>query len=121
MSNSRWPEFHPRISFAPGIRRRKAGTLPSCCAATDGNEPMTTVPVTAGAGRRSGVRAHLGLAAALVAAAALLAGGRHAAAPASPPGRVALAQAWPGAARADLPDLLVSPLLFLDATTVVGT
>ncbi|WP_433305153.1 hypothetical protein ACQP2F_17295 [Actinoplanes sp. CA-030573] len=60
------------------------------------------------------------LAAAVIAAAALLAGGRQQSAP-PPVGRVTAGQAWPRAARADFPDLPVSPLLFLDARTVVGT
>ena len=41
--------------------------------------------------------------------------------PAPPPGRTSLAAAWPHAATADLPGLLLTPALFLDARTVVGT
>lgn len=76
--------------------------------------------VSAAAAPRFPIRAALSLAVALVAAVALVVGGRHEPAP-RPAGRVPLAQAWPRAARADLTDVLVSPLLFLDATTAVGT
>jgi hypothetical protein len=66
----------------------------------------------------------VGLAVALAAAVALLAGALPA--EQAPPGpavvaRPGPAQAWPGAARADLRDLGLEPLLFLDATTPVGT
>lgn len=58
---------------------------------------------------------------ALLAAGALLVGGHEQ--PTAPVGaadRVSAVQEWPGASRADLPDLTVEPLLFLDATTAVG-
>ncbi|WP_229076579.1 hypothetical protein [Actinoplanes sp. DH11] len=65
----------------------------------------------------------ISLALALLAAVALLAGGlpEQAPAPAVTAARQALAQAWPQAARADLRDLGLTPLLFLDATTPAGT
>jgi hypothetical protein len=67
-------------------------------------------------------RTRIALGTALLAAGALLAG----ALPDQPVTPVAGAgltadQAWPGAQRADLRDLTVEPLLFLDATTAVGT
>lgn len=67
-------------------------------------------------------RNRIALGAALLAAVALLAGNlpEQPAAPV-PAGRATVEQAWPGAARADLRDLAVEPLLFLDATTAVGT
>ena len=67
-------------------------------------------------------RTRIALGAALLAAVALLAGGlpEQPAAPV-PPGRATAEQEWPAAARADLPGLAVDPLLFLDATTAVGT
>ncbi|WP_433829994.1 hypothetical protein ACQP2E_09670 [Actinoplanes sp. CA-015351] len=65
----------------------------------------------------------LGLIVALLSAVALLAGGLPRQKAAVPPTttRPTLAQAWPQAARADLRDLGLDPLLFLDATTPVGT
>jgi hypothetical protein len=59
---------------------------------------------------------------ALLAAGALLAGGvpEQPSAPVAAVGRPAAEQEWPAAARADLRDLTVEPLLFLDATTAVG-
>ncbi|MBB2941227.1 hypothetical protein FB565_000931 [Actinoplanes lutulentus] len=65
----------------------------------------------------------LGLIVALLAAVALLAGGLPDQKSATPPAvtRPTPAQAWPQAARADLRDLGLDPLLFLDATTPVGT
>ncbi|MEU4564672.1 hypothetical protein AB0F72_40340 [Actinoplanes sp. NPDC023936] len=68
-------------------------------------------------------RTRISLAVALLAAAALLAGGlpeQEASVPATA-ARLTLAQAWPHAARADLRDLGLEPLLFLDATTAAGT
>jgi hypothetical protein len=67
-------------------------------------------------------RTRIALGAALLAAVALLAGNlpEQPAAPV-PAGRPTVEQEWPGAARADLRDLAVDPLLFLDATTAVGT
>ncbi|MEV0898452.1 hypothetical protein [Actinoplanes sp. NPDC049802] len=69
------------------------------------------------------MRNRISLGAALLAAGTLLAGALPENPPANPDavGRPTVAQAWPGAARADLPGLTVEPLLFLDATTVVGT
>ncbi|MEU4691553.1 hypothetical protein [Actinoplanes sp. NPDC023714] len=69
-------------------------------------------------------RKTISLAVALAAAVALLAGGlpEQKSAPLPPTAaRPALAQAWPDAARADLRDLGLEPLLFLDVTTAVGT
>lgn len=69
------------------------------------------------------VKAYLGLAVALAAAVALLAG----TVPSAPaPGpvagtRITVEQAWPDADRAELRDLTVEPIHFLDATTAVGT
>jgi hypothetical protein len=59
---------------------------------------------------------------ALLAAGALLAGGtpEQPAVPVAAAGRPSAEQEWPAAARADLRDLTVEPLLFLDATTAVG-
>ncbi|MBO3736953.1 hypothetical protein [Actinoplanes flavus] len=69
------------------------------------------------------MRTWIGPVVALLAAGALLAGTLPEPPPRDPgaAGRPTLAQAWPGASRADLPGLTVEPLLFLDATTVVGT
>ncbi|MFC7528619.1 hypothetical protein [Actinoplanes sp. GCM10030250] len=68
-------------------------------------------------------RSRIALLTALVAAGALLAGSLPApeAATPAPPGRPTLDQAWPAAQRAGLRDLTVEPLLFLNATTPVGT
>ncbi|MDI6102567.1 hypothetical protein QLQ12_28495 [Actinoplanes sp. NEAU-A12] len=67
-------------------------------------------------------RTRIALAAALLAAVVLLAGGLPEQPPAPvPAARATAEQEWPGAARADLRDLTVEPLLFLDATTAVGT
>ncbi|GAA4942498.1 hypothetical protein [Actinoplanes utahensis] len=60
------------------------------------------------------------LAVALVAAGALL-GGTIPAAPQAAPAALTAEQLWPAAQRADLPNLTVDPLYFLDATTAVGT
>ena len=60
------------------------------------------------------------LAVALAAAGTLLAGTIPATPQDAPPAATA-AQIWPAAQRADLPDLTVDPLYFLDATTAVGT
>jgi hypothetical protein len=80
---------------------------------------MSAALTTAG-GQRLPRRTAAALAAAVIAAGALLAGSRQQSPP-TPGARQTAGQAWPGAARADFPDLLVSPLLFLDARTVVGT
>ncbi|MEV6305644.1 hypothetical protein AB0M02_39945 [Actinoplanes sp. NPDC051861] len=68
-------------------------------------------------------RSHVALAIALLAAGALLAGGLPESGTPAPaaPVRPGPGQAWPSAQRADLPELNVAPLLFLDATTAVGT
>jgi hypothetical protein len=67
-------------------------------------------------------RDRIALGVALLAAGALLAGGlpERPAAPGAPAARPTAEQEWPDAARADLRDLTVEPLLFLDATTVAG-
>ncbi|WP_433794516.1 hypothetical protein [Actinoplanes sp. CA-252034] len=67
-------------------------------------------------------RAKVSLGVALLAACALLAGGlpEQPAAPVATASRLTAEQEWPKAARADLRDLTVEPLLFLDATTAVG-
>ncbi|GLY02603.1 MULTISPECIES: hypothetical protein [Actinoplanes] len=70
------------------------------------------------------LRNRISLATALLAAGALLAGtvpDREPAPVAAGDERLTAAQAWPSASRADLPDLGIEPLLFLDATTAVGT
>ncbi|GAA1611561.1 hypothetical protein [Actinoplanes couchii] len=75
-------------------------------------------------GRRpANPRAYLGLGAALVAAGALLAGTvPEPPVPEAGTGtRITVEQAWPDADRADLRDLTVEPVHFLDATTAVGT
>ena len=67
-------------------------------------------------------RTAAGLAVALTAAAALLFATHNSSVATPPPGgRFGAAAAWPRAARADLPDLLATPLDFLDARTAVGT
>jgi hypothetical protein len=63
----------------------------------------------------------ISLAAALLATGALLTGGRTEKTPVPVGGPLSVAQAWPRAAHADLPELLLTPALFLNATTVVGT
>ncbi|BBH67360.1 hypothetical protein ACTI_40450 [Actinoplanes sp. OR16] len=66
----------------------------------------------------------ISLGVALGAAVVLLAGGLPEQQPAAVPAsqaRPTLAQVWPDADRADLRDLGFEPLLFLDATTAVGT
>jgi hypothetical protein len=72
----------------------------------------------------SAVRVKIALAVALLAAVALLTGeipSTTAAQPQVADARPSPAQAWPAAPRATLRDLTVDPLLFLDATTAVGT
>ncbi|MEU4158967.1 hypothetical protein [Actinoplanes sp. NPDC026670] len=67
-------------------------------------------------------RSTVALGVALLAAGALLAGGlpEQPVTPVTSAARPTAEQEWPRAARADLRDLTVEPLLFLDATTAVG-
>ncbi|MEU4423817.1 hypothetical protein AB0F81_24565 [Actinoplanes sp. NPDC024001] len=65
-------------------------------------------------------RSRIALVTALLAAGALLAGGLPEQ-PSPAPARPTVEALWPSAERADLRDLTVEPLLFLDATTAVGT
>lgn len=72
---------------------------------------------------RVSARNAAGVLVALAAAGALLAGAIPEAPPPDPVAgtRVTIEQAWPDAERADLRDLTVAPVHFLDATTAVGT
>jgi hypothetical protein len=83
-------------------------------------EPVTAEPPSSAAGRHR-VRTAVTLMAALLAAGALLIGGRHEKRPPVASQRMSIGQAWPRAAQAELPNLLVTPKLFLNATTAVGT
>jgi hypothetical protein len=83
-------------------------------------DPATAEPAVRSPGHHQ-ARSAMSLIAALLAAGALLVGGRHENRPPPATGRLSVAQAWSRVVRADLPNLLVSPKLFLNATTAVGT